>query len=357
MKRILLSLSIFTSALLAAQDCSNLFISEYVEGTGNNKAIEIYNPTGNPISLNGYRLIRWDNGSVPPIPPTDIMDVDPSKVYVFPDSLTIQPFDVLVFGINYTTDPDPTQNTFPELVNKLDVIVSFSCNPSQNPPTRAICQNGDDAMELQQRIDGNWVSVDIFGCIGEQPTNSSGTYSPTGGWTALSPYFTIPDTYNATVQGPYYKQYWTANHSMIRKSTVLKGITTNPTPGQLGPPVVPSGFNPSVEWDTIPVNIFDSLGTHTCNCSYLFSTEEEQLTQIKYVIYPNPANEIISISATQNLRMIEMYNMAGQLVKQIPLSGIKNQAQISVADLPKGIYLIETHFTSGIKQTKKIVVE
>lgn len=357
MKKILLSLSVLSSAALFAQDCSNLFISEYVEGTGNNKAIEIYNPTGNPINLDGYRLIRWDNGSVPPVPPTDIMDVDASKVYVFPDSLTIAPFDVLVLGINYTTDPDPAQNTSPDLLAKIDVVVSHTCNPSQSPPTRAVCHNGDDAIELQQLVDGTWRSVDIFGCIGEQPTNANGTFNPTGGWTALSPYFTIPASYNATVQGPYWKQYWTANHSMIRKQTILKGVTTNPTAGQLGPPVVPSGFNPAVEWDTIPVNIFDSLGTHTCNCSYLFSTEEEQFTQIKQVIFPNPAGDFISISATENMYSIELYNMTGQMVKQVSLSGMKNQAQIFVGDLPKGIYIVQTHFSNQLKQTKKIVVE
>ena len=40
-------------ALLAnAQDCTELFISEYVEGSHNNKALEIYNPTDTDIDLN-----------------------------------------------------------------------------------------------------------------------------------------------------------------------------------------------------------------------------------------------------------------------------------------------------------------
>lgn len=47
---------------LFAQPCSKLFISEYVEGSGNNKALEIYNPTASAISLNGYRLVQYNNG-------------------------------------------------------------------------------------------------------------------------------------------------------------------------------------------------------------------------------------------------------------------------------------------------------
>ena len=50
-------------ALPPSPPCSDLFISEYVEGTGQNKAIEIYNPTSSPINLSHYQLERYSNGS------------------------------------------------------------------------------------------------------------------------------------------------------------------------------------------------------------------------------------------------------------------------------------------------------
>jgi len=43
-------------------DCSDLFISEYIEGSSSNKAIEIYNPTSAAIDLSDYS-IRYYNGS------------------------------------------------------------------------------------------------------------------------------------------------------------------------------------------------------------------------------------------------------------------------------------------------------
>jgi hypothetical protein len=50
-------------ALAATGD--ELFISEYVEGSGTNQAIEVFNPTDTPISLSasGYRLEVYANGS------------------------------------------------------------------------------------------------------------------------------------------------------------------------------------------------------------------------------------------------------------------------------------------------------
>ncbi|MCB2153404.1 S8 family serine peptidase [bacterium] len=42
---------------------SELFISEYVEGTGNNHGLEIYNPTGSAIDLSTYSIRLYLNGS------------------------------------------------------------------------------------------------------------------------------------------------------------------------------------------------------------------------------------------------------------------------------------------------------
>ena len=46
-----------------AQGCDKLFISEYIEGWGNNKALELYNPTDNGVDLSDYRIERYSNGA------------------------------------------------------------------------------------------------------------------------------------------------------------------------------------------------------------------------------------------------------------------------------------------------------
>jgi predicted extracellular nuclease len=51
------------NTLSAQGNCTELFISEYVEGWSNNKALEIYNPTSQAINLSGYFVSRYSNGS------------------------------------------------------------------------------------------------------------------------------------------------------------------------------------------------------------------------------------------------------------------------------------------------------
>ncbi|MGL4749863.1 MAG: lamin tail domain-containing protein, partial [Shewanella sp.] len=57
----LLALAI-SSAFGVANAADNLIISEYVEGSGNNKAIELYNPTAGSIDLSQYQLRFYFNG-------------------------------------------------------------------------------------------------------------------------------------------------------------------------------------------------------------------------------------------------------------------------------------------------------
>jgi predicted extracellular nuclease len=77
----------------AAATPADLFISEYVEGAGNNKALEFFNGTGAPIDLAAgqYVLQIYFNGATTAttIPPTG--KVAAGDVYVFAASAASAP--------------------------------------------------------------------------------------------------------------------------------------------------------------------------------------------------------------------------------------------------------------------------
>lgn len=68
---------IFTAGLSLAAPAlaqSNLFFSEFVEGSSNNKALELYNPTGSDVVLTGaYQIRMYFNGSNSPASGSTIM--------------------------------------------------------------------------------------------------------------------------------------------------------------------------------------------------------------------------------------------------------------------------------------------
>ncbi|MCT4638064.1 MAG: lamin tail domain-containing protein [Bacteroidales bacterium] len=63
MRRIIFLLSIVMFCSVMYGQATDLFISEYLEGTGNNRAVELYNGTGKDIDLSKYELKRDLNGN------------------------------------------------------------------------------------------------------------------------------------------------------------------------------------------------------------------------------------------------------------------------------------------------------
>lgn len=61
-KFLLLSLNLFFAQMIYAQCTTGLVISAYIEGSSNNKCIEIYNPTNAGIDLSNCQLERYSNG-------------------------------------------------------------------------------------------------------------------------------------------------------------------------------------------------------------------------------------------------------------------------------------------------------
>ncbi|RVU84607.1 ExeM/NucH family extracellular endonuclease [Leucothrix sargassi] len=121
---------------LSSASQAELIFSEYIEGSSNNKALEIYNPTSTDIDLSSYSVVGYQNGG------TDAgYNVDLSG------TLTAGSVYIIAHG-----------SADAEILAKADQEYSLQFN-------------GDDVVTLQN----NGVTVDSIGKIGEDPGSEWGS--------------------------------------------------------------------------------------------------------------------------------------------------------------------------------------
>lgn len=310
MKKLLLAIAaLLAITAVRGQSCSDLLISEYVEGGGNNKALEVYNTTDSPILLSDYQVCRYSNGSTTP------NCVTLQDVYLDPDSVYVGVLDKQdPNGTGYDTMVDPA------LQEKAD---SFYC-PVYSV-NKTFYWNGNDAVSLEY-TDGTL--VDLMGEVGEDPGLS---------WTMDS-----AANYTDALGGAW----WTRNHTLVRKPEITEGVTTNPSP-----------FIVANQWDSLPYNTFDHLGWHDCDCHDATGIEEQKANE-KMFVYPNPVinNEVV-IKSTTEIDEITVVDMIGKAVISREIEAKTSTVHLNNLNLKTGIYLLNAHLTDGNKLTKKIYIQ
>lgn len=326
-KLILISfISLFSGMLMAQADCSDLIISEYVEGWSNNKALEIYNPTPDPIDLSAYRVIRWSNGD-------ETSDQD--SRYVLPLTGTIPSYGVIVM-IQDTNFPGQDTMIDAGLKQRANYMAPANYDAGTQG-CRVVFWNGDDAVSLQHFIVGTWTDIDIFGEIGVRPLNWQGTTDPVGGWDDNPPY--------ADGQGNYLSK----DQTLVRKSNVKVGINRD-VMDQYGL----NSFYALAEYDSLPNNFFDSLGFHRCDCKS--SAIGERPGEINAAVYPNPViSGKISVSSDVEMARIELVSLCGTLIDQKQVTG--RQAGYTLpSGLDRGAYLLRIYDTENRYIAGKLMV-
>ena len=359
MKHLLLFLSVlFTAFYASAQAPTDLFFSEYVEGSGNNKALEIYNPTKETIDLSNYYVLRFSNGSS-----------------VFTEG-----------GATHLTGSLESFKTF-VLVN--GQTTSTSSSPACSPVLQAMAQqldgvypaptymNGNDAMALVKTPGGvppnadmsNVTPVDLFGQI-----NLGAAISAETGWSYVKDTaLTYKNSAGVTVTGrvvnyivkakaddnatfgPFWMS-WTSDHTLIRKPTVLKGVVSNPNP-----------FIVNMEWDTAAAivdtaghlvykDIWTNLGSHKCDASTAGIDDAPAGSWLS--IYPNPViSDRFSISSNIPVIEVEIFSVIGQSMYKEVLKKGQQQIEIGPIELHKGVYLVRVIASNKISVVKKILVK
>lgn len=180
---------------------ADLIFSEYIEGSGNNKAIEIFNPNENPIKLDYYQIAQLSNGGE-----------DWEYFHLFPVGSVLNAEETWVI---ITDETDEALFA----AGNADEVMSY---PS------VVHHNGDDARGLIIVTGLDTTLVDIIGTLGADPGD---------GWE-------VAGVANATKE-----------HTLLRKGSVMEGNTDW---------VSSAGTNADdSEWIVKDQNFFDSLGVHT----------------------------------------------------------------------------------------------
>lgn len=314
-----LIISLLSALSLQAQDCSNLFISEYVEGWSNNKAIELYNPTSQTIDLSNYSLSRWSNGGTSPS--TTVLEG------------TVEPYSAFVIGLD-KRDPNgegyeaPLWNGWYHFTDSVTMLPDSIYTDESNLMDRVdlfICPNyedgtmyfnGNDAVTLET-VAGD--ILDIFGKIGEDPGEAWG--DDTGA-------------------------YWTKDQTLVRKSAVTSGFVYDSSQ--------PYSFDPTLEWDSLPANTFVNLGEHNCACNTFNTPENETLISI----YPNPnTTGELNIQAKSPIATIQVYNILGEnVISKNTTSSSIHETIVLKSDL-KGMYFVEIQLENKQSILKKLLIK
>ena len=334
LKQGLLAMLVMLLSAGSALAQQSLFFSEYIEGGGNNKAFEIFNPTDDDIDLVNYIILGNYNGN----PFYDTLRFTPGTI--------LASMDVYVVA---HADADPAIT---------DVADSLIENPFNDGTSYIAVFNGDDARALVY-IDGtDSTIVDYFGTADNDP----GSAWDVSGITEATRYYIL--SRNADVCG--------GNGGDWNTSRGCVGDACDSTLSELGEwTAIQCGLSPTAgdmpEGADASSDAIIFAGNHNYFCS--LSTLTSHLIPQKVNLqqnYPNPFNprtEILFDISVQDNATLKLYNIKGQEVitlinkvlnpglHKVKWNGVNNNGK----ELSSGMYFYEL-VVGDISLRKKLVL-
>ncbi|MFK7783809.1 MAG: CotH kinase family protein, partial [Crocinitomicaceae bacterium] len=94
--------------------------------------------------------------------------------------------------------------------------------------------------------------------------------------------------------------------------------------------------------------------TNQIDCTIYNDLNEVEIDLIQ--MYPNPANDEVTLEMTLDAKRVEVRSITGQLVFSKALSGNETSVQLDLSDFSNGVYLV-TAYTADNAFTRKLIVE
>jgi hypothetical protein len=276
---------------------ADLFFSEYIEGSSNNKALELFNGSDAAVNLDDYRIAQSVNGG------------GWQYYHYFPQGATLDTGDVWVI-LNEGTSSDYY------LAADADEVLPY---PS------VVHHNGDDARGIEKRFiygtDTTWVLIDVIGIPDEDPGY---------GW----------DVAGVTEA--------TKNHTLIRKSTV--------TMGNIDWAASAGTDEATSEWVVMPENTFAFLGSHPHDDFVApeiagvvaVSTTELQVRFTEDVAAVDVANFVVGSAAPTAVEMpkadvaiLTIAAIEANTPYTVSVTGVKDLAGLAIVDTTADFKLVD----------------
>ncbi|MCX6247510.1 MAG: T9SS type A sorting domain-containing protein [Bacteroidetes bacterium] len=127
--------------------------------------------------------------------------------------------------------------------------------------------------------------------------------------------------------------------------------------------VHPSTTEPTTTWKYYVTSVFqDSLHPGPILCEGLSDTITitfpavgiNDLTNSGLMIYPNPANEVVNVSSTSDIKTIEVHNFIGQMIYSNNNVNLK-KVELNVSTFKTGVYFVKVTTATGTRTTKVTV--
>ncbi len=238
-----------------------LYFTEYAEGSGFNKYLEIYNGSGSDVDLSAYSLSSCSNGC------------NTIGQWDYPDNVTFAPGTILASGDVYIVY-HPDANVDPTIIDEGD-------------QTHQYLSNGDDvyALTLAGATPSNYTIVDIIGDMGADPGS---------GWE-------VAGVANGT-----------QNHTLVRKEHVISGNAD--WSAAAGTDALSS------EWLVYPSDDYVSVGEHE-HYNPIYSTVAQDL-EPEYVAIDG-ASEKAYVACQEN-NAIAIIDLATAQVEDVFSLGFKD---------------------------------
>jgi predicted extracellular nuclease len=190
-----------------------LFFSEYIEGSSNNKALEIYNPTSSAVDLSVYSVRMWSRAATGiPVASTATQ--------------TLQLNGILPAGKTLVIYNASSAAALTSAVSASGTLTQADGTFASTNGHQVTSFNGNDTVFLLK----SGVVVDAIGATTDLATGGTG---PTAGWGAADASGTM----------------LTVDHTLRRKAGIGRGT-----------PTLDETWDPTVQWDIFPKDTFSGLG-------------------------------------------------------------------------------------------------